>query len=234
MWRADGAGIARVAGTGANMATPSPAIDAIVVSDLAKSVATDLLSESATVARVSFSANFDCGRQTRQECSGGCAGQQECSRCLSAARASERLRARLRVNCTKRMNTEQQHRPLDCNGKLDVMAKQVRPWLSKPARNRELTVRPPDEGSTSGFHQGPRTSGSSPVAITPVANCTTVQHGASLMQARVGHWLATCCRRPDPIAVQALHALRGRPADPLRASGYVFKRRARQGVQYAS
>src|SRR5436309_6062582 len=54
-----------------------------------------------------------------------------------------------------------QHRPLDCKGKLDVMAKQVRPWLSKPATNRELTVRPPDEGSTSGFHQGQRNSRSS-------------------------------------------------------------------------
>ena len=38
------------------------------------------------------------------------------------------------------------------------MAKQVRPWLSKPDTNRELIVRPPDEESTSGFHQGQRTT----------------------------------------------------------------------------
>jgi len=41
------------------------------------------------------------------------------------------------------------------------MANQVRPWLSKPATNQELLVRPPDEGSTSGFHQGQRINSSS-------------------------------------------------------------------------
>ena len=36
------------------------------------------------------------------------------------------------------------------------MAKQVRPWLTKPDTNHELKVRPSDEASTSGFHQGQR------------------------------------------------------------------------------
>ena len=51
--------------------------------------------------------------------------------------------------------------PTDCTGKLNVMAKQVRPWLTKPDTNHELTVRPSDEASTSLFHQGQRNQYSS-------------------------------------------------------------------------
>src|SRR5438093_9954364 len=41
------------------------------------------------------------------------------------------------------------------------MAKQVRPWLTKPDTNHEPRVRAPDEASTSGFHQGQRNAYSS-------------------------------------------------------------------------
>ena len=51
--------------------------------------------------------------------------------------------------------------PTDCTGKLNVMAKQVRPWLTKPDTNHERKVRPSDEASTSEFHQGQRNEPSS-------------------------------------------------------------------------
>src|SRR5439155_15606432 len=41
------------------------------------------------------------------------------------------------------------------------MAKQVRPWLTKPDTNHEPRVRAPDEASTSLFHQGQRNGCSS-------------------------------------------------------------------------